>query len=159
VKTNSNKPPLPEHLSHKPLFAISYEGFDEYTNRENGTDVAFISVGLPEFNEEGGREHQVSSVKIFRHSGLRWSRQSEEIPSARLVDAAIVLALSLDANSNTIKAGTFVGQEEDEQAHDRRNTNTPRFLETYQKRVKRRLQKLSKILKDLEKRKILDIED
>lgn len=103
------KDELPLHLQHRPVYALPYEHFDGPT--PEGTDVRYISVGLAQWNAG-----QVS-LKIFRHTGEggKWTRQSEEMPLTRAIDAVIFLAKVLfDANPNdgavVLPAGTLEGQ-------------------------------------------------
>lgn len=65
---------IPTHLSHKPIIACNYE----MINLADAYDAKYISVGRAQY------ANQDVSVKVFRHTGGRWSRQSEEIPIQRL---------------------------------------------------------------------------
>lgn len=61
----------PTHLAHKPITSI-----DDYSKYDgiyaNNTDVESISIGKAQYD---GNE---ISAKVFRYTGNRWSRQSEE---------------------------------------------------------------------------------
>lgn len=69
---------LPTWLQHKPIIATNYQR----VNSENGLidydDVKFLSLGRAQYNSDE------TALKLFRHSGNRWSRQSEEVPIQRL---------------------------------------------------------------------------
>lgn len=98
---------LPQALSHKPIYALPYEAFDVLFRPE--TDMRYFSVGIAQYNAEE------VSLKIWRHSGKRWTRQSEEIPLHRLTDALTFVAKALfDAEDGNVRfpPGTFDGQEE-----------------------------------------------
>ena len=65
---------IPTWLSHKPIVACRYgNGFGDDTE-----DAKYLSVGRAQYDQ------QSASVKVLRHSGIRWSRQSEEVPIHRL---------------------------------------------------------------------------
>jgi len=65
---------LPTWLTHRPIIACNYR----LINPDDYDDAKFISVGKAQYNCEE------ASVKIFRRSADRWSRQSEEVPIQRL---------------------------------------------------------------------------
>ena len=65
---------LPRHLQHKPIIACKYgNGFGDQSE-----DVKYLSIGKAQYNQDS------ASVKAIRHSGVRWSRQSEEVPIHRI---------------------------------------------------------------------------
>lgn len=103
-------PPLPTNLKHHPLYAIYYEPFDLYAP---DTDTKYISIGQSSWDD------RCLSVKIWRHTGTQWSRQAEEVPAARMIDAVIVLAYYLRLREfsgqgvQPVPKGTFVGQTND----------------------------------------------
>lgn len=76
---------VPTWLTHKPVIACDYS---DYT-REND-DAKFLSIGHSQY------DYNSSSVKIFRHSGKKWSRQSEEIPIRRVGDIALLLLKAME---------------------------------------------------------------
>lgn len=77
---------MPTHLGHKPIIAVNYS---DVTDDDSG-DAKFLSIGHAQYNRD------CASVKVWRHTGKRWSRQSEEVPIERLCDMALLLC-------NTIK--------------------------------------------------------
>lgn len=64
---------IPWHLSHKPIIACNYI---DYTGDEDD-DAKYLSIGHAQFNQKA------ASVKLFRHTGNKWSRQSEEYNGPR----------------------------------------------------------------------------
>ena len=84
----------PNHLSHKPIVSVNdYDKIDAQWSKN--TDVAALSIGEAQYD---GDE---ISLKVWRHTGNRWSRQSEESPLHRNIDLNILLlgALMSDAKS------------------------------------------------------------
>lgn len=73
----------PKHLKHKPiLVADNYDKNDgKYANR---TDCKALSIGKAQW------DNNEISAKIWRHSGKKWSRQSEEMPLHRCFDLCIL---------------------------------------------------------------------
>lgn len=78
---------IPTNLKHKPVVcAEEYETIDgKYAN---DTDAQGLSLGLAQWNDRGNVD---ISAKIWRHSGEKWSRQSEEMPMHRVLDLAIMI--------------------------------------------------------------------
>lgn len=78
---------IPTTLRHKPVIVVeNYENVDgRYTN---DTDAKGLSLGLAQWNDRGKVE---ISAKIWRHTGEKWSRQSEELPLHRVLDLAILI--------------------------------------------------------------------
>ena len=83
---------IPTTLKHKPVFvAEAYDHIDGRTAYD--TDAKGLSLGLAQWNDRG----QVDiSAKVWRHTGEKWSRQSEELPMHRVLDLAILI---LQANA------------------------------------------------------------
>lgn len=79
---------IPTHLKHKPIIVVNdYEKIDSiYANK---SDVKALSIGEAQYDNE-----QIS-LKVWRHSGKKWSRQNEEIPIHRNIDLTILLLGSL----------------------------------------------------------------
>lgn len=78
---------IPTYLKHKPVFCVEdYERVDgKYAN---DSDAKGISLGLAQWNDRGKVD---VSAKIWRHTGEKWSRQSEELPLHRVIDMAILV--------------------------------------------------------------------
>ena len=84
---------IPTHLNHRPI--IKWENYDEVDGRfNNDTDAQGLSVGLAQWNSPNEDKPDIS-VKVWRHTGEKWSRQSEEIPVHRLVDMTRLLCAAL----------------------------------------------------------------
>ena len=78
---------IPTELKHKPV--IISEDYDLIDGRNaNGSDAKGLSLGLAQWNERGNVD---ISAKIWRHTGEKWSRQSEEMPLHRVLDLAILI--------------------------------------------------------------------
>ena len=82
---------IPTQLKHKPVIvAEDYSRIDGRAAYE--TDAQGLSLGLAQWNDRG----QVDiSAKVWRHTGEKWSRQSEELPLHRVLDLAILTCRSL----------------------------------------------------------------
>ena len=77
---------VPTYLKHKPV--IVSEEYDLIDGRENPSDTKGLSVGLAQWNERGKLD---ISAKVWRYTGQKWSRQSEELPLHRVIDLAILI--------------------------------------------------------------------
>lgn len=78
----------PTHLAHKPITSV-----DDYSQHDgiyaNNTDVESLSIGKAQYD---GNE---ISAKVFRYTGNKWSRQSEELPLHRVIDLSTVILNSI----------------------------------------------------------------
>lgn len=78
---------IPTHLKHKPVIvAENYAHIDGRTAYQ--TDTQGLSLGLAQWNDRGKVD---ISAKVWRHTGGKWSRQSEELPLHRVLDLAILV--------------------------------------------------------------------
>ena len=78
---------LPTTLKHKPVIvAEDYEHVDG--RKAYQSDAKGLSLGLAQWNERGKVD---ISAKVWRHTGTKWSRQSEELPLHRVLDLAILV--------------------------------------------------------------------
>ncbi|MDW7668376.1 MAG: DUF6530 family protein [Bacillota bacterium] len=78
---------IPTNLKHKPVIVSeNYENVDG-RNAYN-SDTKGISLGLAQWNDRGKVD---ISAKVWRHTGEKWSRQSEELPLHRVLDLAILV--------------------------------------------------------------------
>lgn len=75
---------IPTTLKHKPV--IVSEEYDRIDGRQEDSDAKGLSVGLAQWNDRGRVD---VSAKIWRYTGEKWSRQSEEMPLHRALDLAI----------------------------------------------------------------------
>jgi len=108
MMSSSQMPELPTHLGHKPLYAIPY--FDHDGMYAGSTDTQFLSLGLAQWDP-----HRAISLKVLRHTGAKWSRQSEELPAHRLCDMVLLLIRALFKPEKPIPAGTFWNQADESQ--------------------------------------------
>lgn len=107
--TNYNpREELPQHLDHKPVYALPYQRFDG-ANGGPRSEVQFISVGIAQY------DRYAISVKVMRHGGKKWTRQAEELPPHRVVDMTLFLSkVLLDAEKDTIKIPVKTFQHQDD---------------------------------------------
>ncbi|MDO4581377.1 MAG: DUF6530 family protein [Bacillota bacterium] len=78
---------IPTELKHKPV--IVCENYGNIDGRKAyDTDAQGLSLGLAQWNDRGKVE---ASAKVWRYTGSKWSRQSEELPLHRVLDLAILL--------------------------------------------------------------------
>lgn len=78
---------IPTTLKHKPvILAEDYAHIDGRTAYH--TDAQGLSLGLAQWNDRGRVD---ISAKVWRHTGEKWSRQSEELPLHRVLDLAILV--------------------------------------------------------------------
>ena len=82
---------IPVTLKHKPVI-IS----DDYATIDgryaNNSDTKGLSLGLAQWNDRGRVD---ISAKVWRYTGEKWSRQSEELPLHRVMDLAVLICRSL----------------------------------------------------------------
>ena len=77
---------IPTNLKHKPVIvAEDYEHIDGRSAYHS--DAKGLSLGLAQWNDRGKVD---ISAKVWRHTGEKWSRQSEELPLHRVLDLAIL---------------------------------------------------------------------
>ena len=78
---------IPTTLKHKPVFVC-----ENYGNLDGryayDTDAQGLSLGLAQWND---RVQVDISAKVWRYTGEKWSRQSEELPLHRVLDLAILI--------------------------------------------------------------------
>ena len=78
----------PKHLSHKPIISVNdYEKNDAMY--ANNTDAQALSIGKAQYDVNH------ISLKVWRHTGEKWSRQSEELPIHRNLDLSILFLSTL----------------------------------------------------------------
>lgn len=77
---------IPTTLKHKPV--IVSENYENVDGRyAYNTDAKGLSLGLAQWNDRGNVD---ISAKVWRYTGEKWSRQSEELPIHRVIDLAIL---------------------------------------------------------------------
>jgi hypothetical protein len=78
---------IPTTLKHKPV--IISEDYEKVDGRyAYQSDAKGLSLGLAQWNDRGKVD---ISAKVWRHTGEKWSRQSEELPMHRVLDLAILI--------------------------------------------------------------------
>lgn len=74
----------------KPVIVTEdYENIDG--RKAYNTDAKGLSLGLAQWNDRGKID---ISAKVWRYTGEKWSRQSEELPMHRVLDLAILTCRS-----------------------------------------------------------------
>ena len=74
----------------KPVIVTEdYENIDG--RKAYNTDAKGLSLGLAPWNDRGKLD---ISAKVWRYTGEKWSRQSEELPMHRVLDLAILTCRS-----------------------------------------------------------------
>ncbi|MFC3745163.1 DUF6530 family protein [Paenibacillus sp. GCM10012306] len=82
---------IPTTLKHKPVVVVeNYEKVDGRLARN--TDAQGLSLGLAQWNDRGKVD---ISAKVWRYTGEKWSRQSEELPLHRVLDLSILICRTL----------------------------------------------------------------
>lgn len=78
---------IPTTLKHKPVIVSQdYENIDGRYAYDS--DAKGLSLGLAQWNDRGKVD---ISAKVWRYTGEKWSRQSEELPLHRAIDLAILI--------------------------------------------------------------------
>jgi hypothetical protein len=78
---------IPVNLRHKPVIVSkNYAAVDGRSAYHS--DAQGLSLGLAQWNDRGKVE---ISAKVWRHTGEKWSRQSEELPLHRVLDMALLI--------------------------------------------------------------------
>lgn len=81
---------IPTSLKHKPVIVSEdYERIDG--KQAYNSDAKGLSLGLAQWNDRGKVD---ISAKVWRFTGEKWSRQSEEMPLHRVIDLAILICKS-----------------------------------------------------------------
>lgn len=84
----------PKHLTHKPIISISdYDTKDGQYSKNS--DAKALSIGKAQYDQDE------ITLKVFRKTDKRWSRQSEELPLHRNIDLNILLVSTLLKEYNT----------------------------------------------------------
>lgn len=94
----------PTNLSHKPIISVNdYEKFEPHY--PNTTDVRALSIGKAQYNQND------ISLKVWRHTKQKWSRQSEELPVHRNIDLTLLFVSSLLKSPNSQTSQTSLNEE------------------------------------------------
>lgn len=88
---------IPTHLKHKPIYKIEdYSAVDGMY--KNNPSVAGLSLGKAQWKDTPF----VPSVKVWRRSKTRWSRQSEETTLTRALDMSTLIIKVLNKHYNEV---------------------------------------------------------
>lgn len=78
---------IPTTLKHKPV--IVSENYENVDGRyAYNSDAKGLSLGLAQWNDRGKVD---ISAKVWRYTGEKWSRQSEELPLHRVLDLVVLV--------------------------------------------------------------------
>ena len=87
---------IPNHLSHKPI--VKLEDYSKLDGKyPQSTDAQGLSIGLAQWSNSKDMD---LSAKVWRYTGEKWSRQSEELPIHRVFDLASLLCASMSYAKN-----------------------------------------------------------
>lgn len=87
---------IPVYLKHKPV--ITVENYDRIDGPyADDSDAKGLSVGIAQWNSPGWTD---LSAKVWRNTGEKWSRQSEELPLHRVIDLATLVCIVMDYSRN-----------------------------------------------------------
>ncbi|MBR1775266.1 MAG: hypothetical protein IJ759_07060 [Bacteroidales bacterium] len=129
---------LPQNLQHKPIYVVDYYEKDIEANDKPNGDTQYLSLGM------AGWDNTVISAKIFRHTGQKWSRQSEDIPLHRLLDLTILLISRItDQKSSSLKE--HVNPHFEEHIED-----LDTYIKDHKSKYDIRLKEIKELLKDYE---------
>jgi hypothetical protein len=83
----NEKMKIPVTLKHKPVIVV--EDYEKVDGRQAyHSDTKGLSLGLAQWNDRGKID---VSAKVWRYTGEKWSRQSEELPLHRVLDLALLI--------------------------------------------------------------------
>jgi hypothetical protein len=82
---------IPNYLKHKSVIVV--EDYEQIDGLNAGhSDAKGLSLGLAQWN---ARKNVDISAKVWRHTGKRWSRQSEELPLHRVLDLTLLILATM----------------------------------------------------------------
>ena len=133
----------PKHLGHKPLVSVNdYNQIDGFY-RGSKTDAKALSIGWAQYDNDD------IAMKVWRHTGEKWSRQSEELPIHRNLDLTILLLHVLfdeevNPDSLLVKSKSLITEDQDGgmQAIRQFYEDNKAFLEPRLKEMKELLNKM-----------------
>ena len=130
---------LPQHLKHKPI--ISVYNFKEIdASYANKTDVKALSIGSAQWDSD-----QIS-LKVWRHTGVKWNRQSEELPIHRNLDLSILFLAALSTDVSDCYSKSNLGETVDNQEGVQ---DIKAFYKENEKFIKPRLKELKRLLDEI----------
>lgn len=127
---------VPKHLKHNPIIAVNeYDKID--SNYANNSDAKFLSIGEAQY------DNKQISLKVWRHNGKKWSRQSEEIPINRNIDLTILLIGSLLSDISSKYSRTCLREEI---VNEEKFTEIKKYYLKNENQLKPRLEELKVLL-------------
>jgi hypothetical protein len=134
----------PTNLKHKPIISVNdYEKID--ASLANNTDVRALSIGEAQYNKNE------ISLKVWRHTGKKWSRQNEEIPIHRNIDLTILLLGSLMTDISSKYPKTSLREEI---VDENKVVDIQNYYKKNEKHLKPRLEELKNVLENFLNKKI-----
>jgi len=132
---------IPIHLKHKPIIEVdNYDRIDgPYAD---DTDAMGLSVGIAQWNTPGWTE---LSAKVWRNTGEKWSRQSEELPLHRVIDLATLICITMDY----VKSGRLSSEDDFPVSRSTGNPELTHHIELMKKELKQNHKYLDESLKRL----------
>ena len=132
---------IPIHLKHKPIIEVdNYDRIDgPYAD---DTDAMGLSVGIAQWNTPGWTE---LSAKVWRNTGEKWSRQSEELPLHRVIDLATLICITIDY----VKSGRLSSEDNFPVSRSTGNPELAHHTELMKKELKQNHKYLDESLKRL----------
>lgn len=132
----------PQNLRHKPIISVNDYDKSDIVFFKGSTDAKALSIGTAQYNKED------LSLKVWRHTGKNWSRQSEELPIHRNLDLSILFLSALLKKKGIQNAS--------EDSTEKLTVNQPskvKCIEEYYKKNKQhldpRLRKLKQLLNEI----------
>ena len=109
-KETDNQRILDGWLKHKPIIYVDYEDQDG-----NAGDAKILSIGKSQWCS--GKDYTDYSVKVWRWAdkGKKWSRQCEELPLWRVLDAARLLLAIINEKDSGMEERLVKGREDDKE--------------------------------------------
>lgn len=85
---------VPEHLAHKPIIGV--DNYDRIDGKQaNSSDAKALSLGRSQWDSEE------IAAKVWRHTGEKWTRQSEELPLHRVLDlTTLILSMYIEEDGS-----------------------------------------------------------
>ncbi len=129
----------PKNLSHQPIISVNdYDKIDAFY--ANNTDVKALSIGKAQYDKE-----QIS-LKVWRHTEKKWSRQSEELPIHRNLDLSILFVAALLTNNTSYYPQSKLREQIDRPKEVKK---IKEYYEHNKKFIEPRLKELKRLLDEL----------
>jgi len=126
----------PTHLKHKPIISVNdYDKIDSIY--ADNSDVRALSIGEAQY------DNKQISLKVWRHTGNKWSRQNEELPIHRNLDLSILLIGSLLTDITSKYPSTSLREEI---TNEKKVIDIQNYYKANEKFLKPRLEELKSVL-------------